>query len=269
MDDSTFHQILAHFHLSPQGYRKVRKGVKKRLSRHMQQLGCAHVHEYLAVLTRNPGAEDACRMHLTVSISRFFRDRGLWYTLADPIIPRMTAGFEGLFRVWSCGCARGEEVYSFKILWERLQPSIELPELALWGTDMNPDYIETAKQGAYTLSSLKEVPPDIMADYFDKIPGKQLYAVKPALKDGVRLTRHDILKDPPPAPRFELIFVRNNLLTYYRRPEKDRALGKIVGTLSPGGALITGAHEKLPDGFTGLRAAPEHPWIYFKFRRRP
>jgi chemotaxis protein methyltransferase CheR len=176
----------------------------------------------------------------------------------------MTAGFEGLFRVWSCGCARGEEAYSFKILWERLQPSIELPELALWGTDMNPDHIETAKQGTYTLSSLKEVPPDILAGYFDKIPGKQLYAVKPALKDGIRFKWHDILKEPPPAPHFELIFVRNNLLTYYRHPEKDGALKAIVGALRPGGALITGAHEKLPDGFTGLCAGPDHPWIYLK-----
>jgi chemotaxis protein methyltransferase CheR len=230
----------------------------------MQQLGCAHVHEYLAALSRDPGAEDACRMHLTVSISRFFRDRGLWDTLAEPIVPRMTAGFEGLFRVWSCGCARGEEAYSFKILWARLQGSIELPELALWATDMNPDYIEMAKQGIYTLSSLKEVPPDIMVDYFDKVPGKQLFAVKPALKNGIHFKRHDILKDPPPAPRFELIFVRNNLLTYYRHPEKDRALGEIAGSLSPGGVLITGSHEKLPDGFAGLRPAPEHSWIYLK-----
>ena len=76
MDDATFHQILAHFNLSRKGYRKVRKGVKKRLSRHMQQVGCADVDTYLDYLKAHPAAEKQCRVHLTVSISRFFREIG-------------------------------------------------------------------------------------------------------------------------------------------------------------------------------------------------
>jgi chemotaxis methyl-accepting protein methylase len=265
MDDPAFHHIISHFNLSRKGYRKVRKGVKKRLSRHMQELGCGSVDAYLDVLRRNAAAEEACRMRLTVSISRFFRDRGLWDDLAEKIVPGLTTGFTGRFRMWSCGCARGEEVYSFRILWERLARARgNLPELEVWGTDLNPEYLAMADRAVYTRSSLKEVPPEIVARWFDRVPGKQLYAVKPVLKTGVRFVRHDILTDAPPAPRFELIFVRNNLLTYYRRPEKHRALKAIAGVLSPGGALITGSHEKLPGGFSGLEAAPDHPWIYVR-----
>jgi chemotaxis protein methyltransferase CheR len=81
MDDASFHQILDHFNLSWKGYRKVRKGVKKRLSQHMQELGCVSVGEYMAAVSRAPEIENECRMHLTVSISRFFRDSRLWESL--------------------------------------------------------------------------------------------------------------------------------------------------------------------------------------------
>jgi chemotaxis methyl-accepting protein methylase len=265
MDDPAFHRVLAHFNLSKQGYRKVRKGVKKRLSRHMQQVGCPDVDTYLDCLKEDPAAEKQCRVHLTVSISRFFRDRRLWETLSEAIVPRLISGFAGALRVWSCGCARGEEVYSFRILWDQLHRyRSDLPELVLLGTDINPAYVEMAQKGTYTLSSLKEVPPDICAHYFDKVPGKQLFAVKPALKSGIRFICHDILQEPPPGRGFHLIFLRNSLLTYHRSPEKETTLAGIVRALSPAGALITGAHEKLPEGFEHLLAYPHHPWIYFK-----
>lgn len=265
MDDRDFHRILACFNLSRKGYRKVRKGVKKRLTRHMRRRGCKGVDEYLGFLARSPQDTQECRMHLTVSISRFFRDRSLWETLEDTLMPRLLTGHKGRFCVWSCGCARGEEVYSFKILWDRLRETYEnLPQLVLWGTDMNPDYLEMARKGIYGVSSLKELTPEIIARYFDKLPGKQIYAVKPALREGIRFRRHDVTKDPPPARRFELIFLRNNLLTYNRQPEKQRCLEEIVRMLSHGGALITGSHEKLPEGFGVVRAVPDHPWIFSK-----
>jgi chemotaxis methyl-accepting protein methylase len=267
MDDAEFHQVLALFNLSRQGYRKVRKGVKKRLLRHMRQLECRNAAEYLAAVRENDSVRRACRMHLTVSISRFFRDRSLWDRLADTILPPLLSAHAGPFRVWSCGCARGEEVYSFRILWERLRPAFEkLPELSLWGTDMNPGYLDMARRGVYALSSLKELHHDAVAHCFDKVPGKQLYAVKSVFKDGVRFERHDIVNDPPPAPGFELVFLRNNLLTYYRFPEKQTALAAILHALCPGGALIVGSHERLPEDFGWMQAAADHPWIFFKPR---
>ncbi|MGD8677236.1 MAG: CheR family methyltransferase [Desulfobacterales bacterium] len=265
MDDASFHQILDHFNLSRKGYRKVRKGVKKRLSHHMQKLGCVSVREYIAAVSRAPEIEQECRMHLTVPISRFFRDRRLWDSLEITELPYLISACGSVFRVWSCGCARGEEAYSFKILWDRLRCAVpNLPLLALWATDINPAYIEMAKQGVYGISSLKELPRGDIDRYFDQVTGKKRYVVKPFLKEGIRFDHHDITKHPPPSTQFEVVFLRNNLLTYYRAPEKEKALETILRALAPGGMLITGSHEKLPEGFGLMKASAEHPWIFFK-----
>lgn len=231
----------------------------------MQRLGCISVREYIDAVSRAPEIEQECRMHLTVSISRFFRDRRLWDSLENTELPELISAFESVFRVWSCGCARGEEAYSFKILWDRLRCAVpKLPTLALWATDINPAYIEMAKQGVYGISSLKELPRGDIERYFDQATGKQRYVVKPFLKEGIRFDHHDIMKHHPLASRFEVVLVRNNLLTYYRNPEKDLALESIFGTLVPGGMLIIGSHEKLPAGFGAMKASADHPWTFFK-----
>ena len=265
MDDASFHQILDHFNLSRKGYRKVRKGVKKRLSQHMQKLGCASVGDYMAAVSRAPEIETECRMSLTVSISRFFRDSRLWGSLENVEFPDLISACGSIFRVWSCGCARGEEAYSFKILWDRLRCAVpNLPPLALWATDINPTTIEMAKQGVYGISSLKELARGDIDRYFDQVTGKQRYVVKPFLKEGIRFDYHDITKHQPPASQFVVVFLRNNLLTYYRTPEKEKALETILRALAPGGMLITGSHEKLPAGFGHMKVAADQPWIFFK-----
>jgi chemotaxis methyl-accepting protein methylase len=265
MQDASFYQILDHLNLSREGYRKVRKGAKKRLSQHMQKLGCVSVRDYIAAVSRAPDAEQECRMHLTVSISRFFRDRRLWDALENTELPNLISARGSIFRVWSCGCARGEEAYSFIILWDRLRRTAhKLPALALWATDINPDFIEMAKKGVYGISSLKELPREDIDRYFDQMNGKLRYVVKPFLKEGIRFDQHDIMKHHPPASRFEVVLVRNNLLTYYRTPEKERALQTILRALAPGGMLITGSHERLPGGFGLMKASADQPWIFFK-----
>jgi len=142
--------------------------------------------------------------------------------------------------------------------------ALKLPTLVLWATDTYPAYIEMAKQGIYGISSLKELPREDIDRYFDQVTGKQRYVVKPFLKEGIRFDHHDITKHQPSASRFEVVLVRNNLLTYYRNPEKELALESILRVLAPGGMLITGSHEKLPAGFAHMRASADQPWIFFK-----
>jgi chemotaxis methyl-accepting protein methylase len=267
MDEGSFNQILVYFNLSPRGYRKVRKGAKKRLSRHMRALGCTRVGDYIDTVSRWPAIEEECRLCLTVPISRFFRDKRLWHHLENTALPRVIASAGDTFRVWSCGCARGEEAYSFSILWHRLGLTlVRLPALALWATDCNADYLLMAKKGRYGISSLKELPREAIDRYFVKEPGEQQYVLRPFLKTGIRFDRHDITRDPPPSGRFEVVMIRNNLLTYYRPPEREKALEMVRRALVPGGMLIIGSHERLPAGFDGLKTLAEHPWIRYNPR---
>jgi len=262
MDDDQFRQLLDWFDFSWSGYRKVRKGVKKRISRHMQELKCPNINAYLDLLNKSAELRKECEMRMTVSISRFFRDRKLWVGLEEDILPRMIETHPKKLQVWSAGCARGEEVYSFRIVWQRLKQAYEhLPELNITGTDKHPGYIEKARAGVYSKSSLKEVPPEMRAYYFDIRKSGNRFDIKAAFKKGIDWKVQDIFSNPP-GSAFDIIFLRNNLLTYYREHLKIEGLHKVMEALAPDGWLIVGSHEKLPAEVSNVQRQHSIPWAY-------
>jgi len=106
-----------------------------------------------------------------------------------------------------------------------------------------------ARAGRYPGSSIKEVPPKLRASYFEK--DAQGFKIKTLLQGGIHWLVHDFM-EPPPGSDFDLIFLRNNLLTYYT-PELAKAhLRRIVETLSPRAFLVIGSHEKIPASVGGL-----------------
>ncbi len=264
MDDDQFRQLLERFGLSWQGYRKVRKGVKKRIRRHMHQLGCQTVEAYLLVLGRDSAARYHCERLMTVSISRFFRDLGLWRTLADEMLPMIFKENTMSMKVWSAGCACGEEAYSMKILCETMAPGVKhMPDVEIWATDMNPHYLKRAQAGIYSASSLRELPQALRTLYFRPTQKQHGYTVNEPLKKGLIWRVHNLLSDPPDS-QFQLIFLRNSLLTYYRDALKLPALEKVVGSLAHGGFLVVGSHEKIPLKVPGLSQFGGHSYIFQK-----
>ncbi|MFH1674404.1 MAG: CheR family methyltransferase [Pseudomonadota bacterium] len=268
MNDQQFRQLLNRLRLSWDGYRKVRKGVKKRISRHMQQLGYRTAQEYFIALDSSQELRKECELLMTVSISRFFRDRRLWETIEAAILPGIIKEGMEEIRVWSAGCACGEEVYSFMILWNRLERGFErLPVLKMLATEMNPVYLDKARAGVYSWSSLKEVPEEVRSTYCEPRSKGRLYKVSPSLKEDVVWKVHDLLSDPP-GTDFQLIFLRNNLLTYYKDELKIPAFRRVIDSLALGGFLIVGAHEKIPPGTWSLVRSSRHPHIYQKIKEQ-
>jgi chemotaxis methyl-accepting protein methylase len=262
MHDDQFRQLLDWFGFSWSGYRKVRQGVKKRISRHMQELKCANINTYLDLLNKNAELRQECQKRMTVSISRFFRDRQLWHDLADDVLPRMIESEKKALRVWSAGCARGEEVYSFKIVWDRLKKQYPLlPEIEIVATDIHPDYIDKARAGVYTKSSMEAVTEDVRDHYFDIGKSGNRFDIKTAFKRGIEWRVQDIFSDPP-GSAFDMIFLRNNLLTYYTAHLKKEGLKRVISALAPEGWLIVGSHEKLPSGISNVQRHHSIPWAY-------
>jgi chemotaxis protein methyltransferase CheR len=150
------------------------------------------------------------------------------------------------------------------IVWDRLEARLKnVPKLELIATDMHPDYIEKAKAGIYTKSSLKEIPEEMREVYFDGKKGGNRYDLKPMLKKNIIWQTRNMFCDPP-GSGFDVIFLRNNLLTYYQHHLIKEPFTKIFECLSPGGWLIIGSHEKLPDESSGLTRNPSTPWAYRK-----
>ena len=159
MSESVLAAMLDRFALSPEGYRKVRKGVEKGIVRHMATLGCANAASYLKRLDDDPEAQNDARRLMDVSISRFFRDGPLWQVLEREILPSLIAQHHDGLRVWSAGSALGQEVYSFAILWAMLAgKTATVPTLEFWATDVNLSYLERAIKGIYPIGALARVP---------------------------------------------------------------------------------------------------------------
>jgi chemotaxis methyl-accepting protein methylase len=262
MNDAQFRQLLNRFEFSWSGYRKVRKGVKKRIGRYMTASGCRTMADFLAQLERNDETRHACELLLTVSISRFFRDRKFWETLEKKLLPEIIPMRSEKITVWSAGCACGDEVYSFMIVWDRLgKVYARLPDLDMTATDLNPTYLQRARAGIYSHGSLKELTPDIRSEYFRQKPGKKLFQVKDPLKKNISWQVHHLLSDPPDQ-NFDIVFLRNSVLTYYEENPKKKALENVLSRLAPGGILIIGSHESIPFETPDLSKVDPYPYVF-------
>lgn len=251
--------LLDHFGRPWKGYRKVRQGVKKRITRHMLEIGTRNMEAYLGRVAEHSEIQEECLRRMTVSISRFFRERRLWEVLGDILLPELVARGMDTLGVWSAGCAGGEEPYSFRIIWEQVRQDLDrVPALELLATDANPENLERAQKGIYSRGSLKEADPAILEAYFDeRKPGKS-YRIKSELQKNIAWRVHDLLDDPPER-EFHVLFLRNNLLTYYKRQTQVDAFRRIANRLVDSGYLIIGSHENLPGEaveFTRLTASP-------------
>jgi chemotaxis protein methyltransferase CheR len=267
MDDRTFQLILTFLELSWPGYRRVRKGVKKRLARHMRECGYRSVSEYLGLLGEAPAAKKTAERLLTVSISRFFRDSDMWEALEARLVSRWAEAAKRSsvrpFRVWSAGCSCGEEIYSLKILWMRLERQLpNIPPLAVWAGDVNPEVLEKAEDGVYPRSSVRNLSAETLEEAFTATSKK--ITIRPFLKKGIRWLQHDFMSDPPPTSNVDLIFLRNNLLTYYLPPVMLPAFSRIIAALRTGGLLVVGLKEATPLAGLPLKPRPEHPCIFEK-----
>jgi chemotaxis protein methyltransferase CheR len=243
-DCVTFLQwALPQLELRWEGFRRVRGQVCKRLGRRMSRLGLDGFAAYRARLATDPQewrALDAC-CHIT--ISRFFRDRGVFEILRTRVLPDIAAravreGREA--RAWSAGCASGEEPYTCKILWDL---EMDAAGLSVVATDIDESVLERARAACYEPSSLRELPEKLVTKGFERM-GRRL-CVRPRHREGVTIVRQDLRLDAPAGP-FDLVLCRNLAFTYFTLPLQRQVLARIKERLAPRGYLVIGAHERLP-----------------------
>ena len=226
--------------LSPNALR--RRNIRRRVMQRMESLGIHDFPAYLARLRETPREREALRPLLTVTISRFFRNRKVFETLATHILSPLAAKGRPA-RAWSAGCASGEEAFTLRILWEEL-PGPH-PLLSIHATDIDEACLARATGGLYSESSLREVPGPIVERYFRREGGK--YRLREDVVRSVTFRRHDLLFEPPPGA-FDLILCRNAAFTYFASRRRSEIAESIASALPPGGVLVLGRTEKLPPG---------------------
>ena len=220
----------------------VRRNIRRRVMRRMESVGAHDFSSYLLVLRGTPSEWEVLRNLLTVTISRFFRNRKVFETLARQNLPSLAAKGSPA-RAWSAGCASGEEAFTIRILWEELPGP--RPLLSILATDVDEACLMRAAEGLYSESSLREVPGPIAEKYFRREGVK--YRLRQDVVRSVTFRRHDLLFEPPPGT-FDMILCRNAAFTYFVPRRRMEIAESIASALPTGGTLVLGRTEKLPIG---------------------
>lgn len=188
------------------------------------------------------GEQERLLAALSVHVSHFFRNPSMFTKLEKVVIPELlerTRLERSKLRIWSVGCAYGEEPYSVALLCENLQAG--KPRVSIIATDVSAEALRTARQGLFPQGRLENVSRSLSEEFFIPEQGNRRLVTK--IREQVQFFRHDILTDAP-FYRAELILCRN-LLIYFSRRQQIEILEKLAGALLPGGYLILGRAETL------------------------
>jgi chemotaxis protein methyltransferase CheR len=231
--------------LDLQWRRFKRGGIKRKVERRITELGLPALEAYLLRIKKDPEEKSHLSQILAVTITRFFRDGKVFDILENSIIPSMVEQKgEGNFKIWSIGCANGEEPYSLSMLWkERFEKEFPRIRLTILATDINKGLLERAREGRYKKSSLKEVPEGILRRFFEIEDG--LYIVDRSIRESVEFKKHDIIHEEP-FSGMDIIFCRNLSFTYFSKECQMSVLKKIASSLKDNGYLIIGKDECFP-----------------------
>lgn len=250
------------------GFRKVRRQVYKRISRRLQELRLPSVAAYREYLDNHPHEWATLDKLCWISISRFYRDKGVFQELEREILPQLAElaldGREDTLRCWSAGCSGGEEPYTLAIVWQdRLAMRFPALDIRIVATDIDTQAIQRAERGCYRASSLKELPPEWRDRAFVPI-GADL-CIKDEYRRAVTFAVQDI-RERAPERVFQLIFCRNLVFTYFDDELQRETMQRLAQSLCPGGALIIGSLESLPAGSWGFEPWSTRTGAYRKIR---
>ena len=232
----------------------MRKTVCKRVARRCAALGLSGPEAYRSRLEADPAEWARLEAMCRIPISRFYRDRGVFDRLGRDVLPVMAAQAveegRGAVSCWSAGCASGEEPYSLAIIW-RLAVEPRFPDVALevLASDAEAHMLARAEAACYDAGSLRDLPAG-WRDRATVFDGRR-YCLRPAFREGVRFRLQDIRRARPAGP-FDLVLCRNLVFTYFDLDLQIALLRRIAARLRPGGYLVVGAHERLPDDAAGL-----------------
>jgi len=221
------------------GYRPAT--LQRRLQRRILATGQAGLPSYLKLARKD--VDETRRLHseFLIKVSEFFRDPKEWEQLSRKVILPMVRArpASGEFRIWSAGCATGEEAYSLAILFSEALGGNNPGRFRVFATDLDEPALAKARHGVYDARQLAGVSPRRLNQHFDR-EGDH-WRVKKTLRSHVIFGKHDVLGDPPLAS-IDLLACRN-VLIYFTPEQSQKALRRLLYSLKPGAFLFLGRSE--------------------------
>jgi len=210
----------------------------------MRARGVHTFEAYSNLLDADAAEYDRLLDALTINVTKFWRNAETWQALADPYLAALWQARLGAVRVWSAGCASGEEPYTIAVLLSEAARAAQAPDqlgrARVDATDVDADSLVRTNAAEYPDTAFAEMPPVLARHYFPGSPRRPL----PALRAVVHVRRHDLTHEPPPAPPYDLVVCRN-VVIYFDRPMQERLFDTFADALVPDGLLVLGKVETL------------------------
>ncbi len=255
--------------------------LSRRIARRMGLNQIDSIEEYAEFLDEHKLEVDQLARDLHISVTDFFRDEEAYDVLKEHVVPRLFEQAlkredDGLraIRVWTPGCATGEEAFSLSILLHEEKERNKANRgvnIQVFATDIDDEAVKAARRGTYPIGSLSALPHELREKYFSPVEKTSRFRIKQYIRDTVSFARHDILGDPP-FSRLDLVSCRN-LLIYLRREAQKPALDLFHFALREGGFLFLGPSETLGASKDAFRVIDKKWRIYQRLdgvqRRRP
>ncbi|ARV59570.1 chemotaxis protein CheR [Nostocales cyanobacterium HT-58-2] len=224
------------------GYKRT--SLSRRIRKRMQFIGVDTYAYYLDYLEVHPDEFVELFNTILINVTAFFREAQAWEYIADEIIPRIIASkhMGKPIRVWSAGCASGEETYTLAMLLaEALGMEEYTARVKVFATDVDVEALNIARQASYSSKEVQSIPSHLLEKYFDRINSR--YLVQKELRRGVIFGRHDLVQDAP-ISRIDLLVCRNTLM-YFNTETQAKILDRFHFALNEGGFLFLGKAEML------------------------
>jgi two-component system CheB/CheR fusion protein len=215
--------------------------IQRRIEKRLGNLGIPTLKEYFKYLTSNPGELIALSQNMLVSVTAFFRDTEAYNVvsrLIEEMIAKKVMGDE--LRIWSAGCATGEEPYSLAMIVSDLCEKHRKPlNVKIFATDLDQEALLAARTGTYSEEEVAGVPEDYLRKYFEK--KDKVYEVRKFIRDLIVFARQDLIQNPP-FVKLDLVTCRN-VLIYFEASLQGRIFEIFHYALRPGGVLFLGKSE--------------------------
>src|SRR5437763_4944543 len=220
-----------------------RATILRRVQRRMAATGTPDLAAYTQYLHDHPEEDNHLIASCLIKVTEFFRDAAVFGYLREHVLPELVSAARAQareIRIWSAGCATGEEAYSLAILVEEvLGDAEEHQPVRIFATDLDASAIAFARRGVYPAAALSALPAEVVARSFTAVEGA--YSVTKRLRRLVVFGAHDLGHDAP-FPHIDLCLCRN-VLMYFSRPLQQRVLQTVALALRDDGYLVLGTAE--------------------------
>ncbi|HEX3129363.1 MAG TPA: CheR family methyltransferase [Thermoanaerobaculia bacterium] len=216
----------------------------RRIQKRMREVGVDSYPAYTDYLEVHPQEFGPLFDTVLINVTSFFRDSPSWDYLAEHIVPRILEekGADLPIRIWSAGCASGEEAYSLAILMAEAVGDEEFRRrVKIYATDADEGALAAARQGSFEARQMEGVSPERVEKYFDKAGSR--FNFRNELRRCIIFGRHDLIQDAA-ISRLDLLVCRNTLM-YFNSEAQARILTRFHFALNRTGYLYLGKAETL------------------------